>query len=204
MENSQEEEKGGGQEHDLDDLAQEKPLHIPQLGQKLSPHSIFPEHKKKTSRLRMLPLILLIALGLAVTASIFFLLKGGRLNSNNFTPTPKPKEGSLISTPSPMPTPTPISLDRSRVKLRVLNGSGKTGLAATVSSKLQGLGYTIEKTGNASNSAFERTLVRIKQASSSALYNLLVKDLSYQFQATSGENLKNSDTVDSEIILGLR
>ena len=192
-------------EHNLDDLAAESPLHIPQIGQKISPHSIFPEHKKKSSRQKMLPLILLIILGIIVVASIVYVLKGSSLFSQKITSSPKPTPGSLVSTPIPTPSATPRLIDRSGVKLRILNGSGKTGLAASLSGKLKELGYKIEKTGNASNSAFEKTLIRVKVASNSAtLYDLLVKDLSYQFQATSGENLKASDTVDSEIILGLK
>lgn len=109
---------------------------------------------------------------------------------------------SLVQISSPSPTPT-SSFDRSKYTLRVLNGTKKTGLAASVSAKLKELGYKVDKTGNATSSAIARSEVKVKE-SLLELSAQLIKDLSPDFDAASGSSLKTADTVDAEVILGVK
>lgn len=105
-----------------------------------------------------------------------------------------------ISSPSPTPAP---EFERSKYTLRVLNGTKVSGMAASVSAKLKELGYKIDKTGNATSSAFTRTEVRVKEKTQ-GLLEQLIKDLMPDFDATSGAALKVDDTVDGEVILGAK
>lgn len=141
--------------------------------------------------------LILLVIGLVVLGGAVYLLKH---QLKPATPSPSPTPQITIATPSPSPTPAPV--DRSKFKVRVLNGTDKTGLASTVSDKLKSLGYQTDKPANASNSA-ARTLVKVKK-DNDALARQLITDLSYQFDATSSANLKDSETVDSEVILGAK
>lgn len=113
---------------------------------------------------------------------------------------------TVIFTKSPTPEPSPsplLSLDRSKYKIRILNGTTTAGLAASASARLKELGYQIERIGNATNSSFPRTLVRVR-GDKSNIVEQLVRDLSPDFDASQGAELKNSDTADGEIILGAK
>jgi hypothetical protein len=55
-----------------------------------------------------------------------------------------------------------IHLPRGRVVVRVLNGNGRTGAAATASSRVRNRGYKIGFVGNAPRTDFARSLVMYK------------------------------------------
>ncbi len=148
--------------------------------------------------------IILILIGLAVVGVTVFLLKGGSIRRHLpaifSQPTPTPTATPM---PTVAPTPSPEPVDRSKFKLRVLNGTGKTGLAGTVTSKLKGLGYQIDKTGNATNSAFTRTSIQVKSANKNLL-DQIIKDLTPDYDATGSPTLQDSDPNDGEVILGAK
>lgn len=114
----------------------------------------------------------------------------------------EPKEPPSVQISSPQITQNP-SFDRSKFTVRVLNGTKKTGLAASVSAKLKELGYKTEPEGNATSSAILRTEVKVKEGAI-GLLEQLIKDLSPDFDATSGALLKASDVIDGEVILGAK
>ncbi len=188
----------------MDDLAREQ-LHIPNLH---SPKPTLNFHyrergsqveKKSSKRILILGLI-----GLGVIAAIVYLLKNQPSGSKTPSSSPSITRAVITTTPAPTPVPGLSKEDRAKFTVRVLNGTTKTGLAASVSAQLKELGYKTGKTGNATNSAFTKTLVRVK-ASAQALADQLVADLAGQFDAASSSAaLKDSDTVDAEIILGTR
>lgn len=143
-----------------------------------------------------LHLLILVLIGLAVIGGTVYLLKNQFETKSQPSPTPTVAEAS----PTPEPTPTPIA--RAEYKVRVLNGTETSGLAKTVSEKLQGLGYQIERTGNATNSAFESTVVRAKSGKIEVI-DQLISDLAGDYTAaSSGASLKDSDGADAEIIIG--
>lgn len=161
--------------------------------------------------------LILLVIGLGVVAgTVFFLKNQFQLPFNLFgsktasQPTPQP---TFVAIATPEPTPTPIPVDRTIFKVRVLNGTSKTGFAATVSAKLKELGYQTDKAANATNSAFLQTVVRVKPSKKTvegttktldqALLEQLIRDLSdQQFNATSSTSLKETDGADAEVILG--
>ncbi|MBI4038323.1 LytR C-terminal domain-containing protein [Candidatus Daviesbacteria bacterium] len=141
----------------------------------------------------MVGIIILLLIG-----TTGYLLRGKFSNSPSL---PSPSPSLEITTPEP--SPTPLTLDRSKYTIRILNGTSKSGLAASISAELKDLGYKIGKTGNATNSAFLKTVVRVKEGVIE-LSDQLIKDLSPDFEAEVGAPLKSSEDVDGEVILGAK
>lgn len=154
-------------------------------------------HQPRGSSSKFQYLILGIV-AVAVLAGTVLLLKG-QFKAN--TPSPSPTPAAPVPTPTPTPIPTPPPVERPKYKVKVLNGTGKSGLAASISAKLKELGYQTEKSANATNSSFTRTIVRVKE-NMPGLLEQLVADLIPEFDATSGGFLKDSVPYDAEVILG--
>lgn len=166
------------------------------------PGNFFSQHSQTQTpkRASKFHLLILVIIGIVVIGFTVYILKGG-FGDLSLTTKPSPSP-SPVESASPTPTPTPEP-ERSKFKVRVLNGSGKTGLAASVSAKLKELGYQVDKTGNATNSAFTQTVVRVKTEVESFIPQI-VKDLLPDFDAAGNTSLKDDDAVDIEIILGAK
>lgn len=115
-------------------------------------------------------------------------------------PSPSPQP-SPTSTPTPSPPPTTPSLERSKFKVRVLNGTLKTGAATTLLGKLKEMGWETLSAGNATNSAFPKTLVRVKPEAEPA-GKVMAEDLATDFKTDLSNDLKISDKVDIEVVIG--
>lgn len=120
-------------------------------------------------------------------------LNRAETGSEVVTPTPTPE-------PAPTPTPTPVSVDRSQFKVRVLNGTTKTGAASALADKLKSLGWQIQNIGNAVGQDTPKTLVRSKTATDSAV--VLVADLASDLLATATADLRQADRADLEVVIG--
>lgn len=166
---------------------------------KLGETKMEPRHKNPTGNSKpLMLLVIIIIIGLVVFS--LNLVRGKFLNSSSETPSPS----SELLQPTTSPSPSATSLfDYSKYTIRVLNGTSKSGLAASVSSKLKDLGYKVDKVANATNSAYERTEVRVKDGQR-ILFDQLAKDLSPDYDASAGSSLKEDDTVDGEVILGTK
>ncbi len=144
--------------------------------------------------------LILLIIAIAVTAGSVYLLKTKVLQGTlQASPTPEPTP-EVVETPTPAPTP---SITRSDFKIRVLNGTPKSGLAGQEGAKLKGLGYDLDKTANATNSAFPATTIRVKAADQDLL-TTLITDLAPDFTATGTATLKDSDPDAAEVILGAK
>lgn len=74
------------------------------------------------------------------------------------TATPTPTE-TPVATATPTPAPTSNStLDKSKITIRVLNGTATVGAAATAKSKLEKAGFTVRLTGNAARTNAATTI----------------------------------------------
>lgn len=103
---------------------------------------------------------------------------------------------TAITTPSPTPTPV---LNRSDLTIRVLNGSGKRGVAGELAKYLEGLGYSVSLTGNTNIQSGSK--LRLK--SGIEIYReVLTSDLEPKLEAASGAALPDKDIVGGEIIIG--
>ncbi len=209
-------------EHTLDDLAEEpEPLptgvrpgmnknfnnyqdekenQIPHWGSQFPSSGVYSNREPNRGGGSKLKLFFLAVVALLVVAAALYLLKGKSLFKRGEQPVPS--EAPTIATPEITPSPTP-SLDRSKYTIDVLNGTGKSGLAASVSGKLKDLGYQPGKVGNATNSAFTQTRVLVKSGNNDLLQQL-IQDLSPDYQAVDGGLLKDSSSSDGEVIIGAK
>jgi hypothetical protein len=196
-------------EHTLEDLAEEEtplpsgvtPQRPKSFNMEPSFNSNFPQSGVYTSRGgggKKGSLLALVLIALLVIGGSIYLLKS-RLNKTAASPEPTlTTVTEELSTPTPTPTP---SLDRSKYKIRVLNGTSTSGLAASVSGKLKDLGYQIDRTGNATNSAFTKTVIQAKSGLAE-LIEALIADLAPSYSASAGGTLKDADAADAEVIIG--
>jgi hypothetical protein len=165
----------------------------PYMRSSFSSHNNDNYHPNKSSKLHF---VILALIGLVVLGSAVYLLKY-QFKATKPSPTPSP---SPVAQATPTPSPTPVPIDRSKYTVRVLNGTGKSGLAASVSAKLKDLGYKIDKTGNASNT--DQTTISAKRGDDE-LIKQLITDLTSDYKASSASAfLKPSDSADAEVIIG--
>lgn len=151
---------------------------------------------------KKIPFLLGIVIIILILGGLFYFLKARP--QAKVEPSPSPV--SSLEEPTSQPSPSP-SFDRSKYTLRILNGTKTQGFAASTSAKLKDLGYKIEKTTNATNSAFLKTVVRVKsdlvKSDFEELLENLLRDLSgLDLKGEAGSELKDSDTSDGEVILG--
>lgn len=124
-------------------------------------------------------------------------------------PTPTEAEAEEAPTPDPKktgtPTPSPTggaAADKNALTVSVLNGSGVSGVAAEMKTKLTGLGYNVVSTGNADNFDYEDVTIKVKPTKKNSLAKLK-SDLSSDYtvgEATS--DLATSETADALVIVG--
>lgn len=148
-------------------------------------------------------LIILIIMGALVFAYIRGIGPFGALKSRGEaveSPTP-----AQFTEPSPFTESSPqANLDKSEPKMRVLNGSGKAGVASSVKDFLEGRGWKVAEIGNAPNFDFEQTVLRFKE-SFKEFKDLLSGDLSDNYSVTvSDDDLSATDSADIEVIVGTK
>lgn len=187
---------------------EQKAEHIPSLGSmgsNMSSSSIYAK-ERAGQKGNSLHVLILIVIGLLVISGTVYFLKNSFnvgfpslpfISEDSPTPTPTPTK----ATPEPTPTPTP--LPRSDYTLTILNGTSTTGLAASTSSNLKDLGYEVERVGNATNSSFEQTLVRVKPSMLN-LAEQIIRDLAPKFVGVPDLTLPETESSDSIIILGTK
>lgn len=90
------------------------------------------------------------------------------------TPTPTPTP-SVSVTPEPTPTPTPVA----PTSVRVLNGTGEAGLAASAAGLLAPLGWKTS-TGNARSSSYTTTLIYYRESDLLSAAQIARTALGYQ------------------------
>lgn len=125
------------------------------------------------------------------------------------TPTESEEDDEEVTpTPTPKPTGTASStdkatgLDRSKLSVRIMNGSGVSGAAKKASDFLEKLGYNVIQIGNAETSDYEETEIQITKAQDDFL-PLLKKDLSSDYTIASTTDEPASDEkADAVVIIG--
>lgn len=147
---------------------------------------------KKTFFLILIIILILVLVG----GGIFIYKKSANKNEININnaPTPVPVAEQV--------TPTPEPLVKDVLKIEILNGSGVPGAAGVAQKYLEGLGYKIEKTGNAKSFTVTKTEIAIKDDKQPYL-GLLIKDLEGKYiLATESSSLESSSPYDVVITLG--
>jgi len=110
---------------------------------------------------------------------------------------------AVTISPSTSPTKAPEkTFDRSKVKVKVLNGSGEKGKAGTGKTFLEGLGYVNVATGNADADNYAVSELSIKD-SIKEFADKIKTDLAAKYQlATQVNTLAADDEFDVLLIIG--
>ena len=156
------------------------------------------KNKKVRWVVGILALILLIILGVGT----FLNSKGDNLLSKKNDS--KKELETIVPSPAEEPTPTVIEVDRSSLIIQVLNGSGESGVAGTMSELLIEKGYSEDiDTGNADNYDYAETVVQIKKDKEDEFLDTLLDDLKKDYSLSSEiETLDEESEFDVVIIVG--
>lgn len=109
------------------------------------------------------------------------------------TPTATP-EASASPTATPTATPSTGTVDKSKVTLRVLNGTTQAGAAAATKTTLEKAGFTVKSIGNAKSQTYTKTYVYYqsgKKAEADAVFAALADSKAVLEEST----LANPDMV---------
>ena len=139
------------------------------------------------------------------TAIIVAALTGGILYYNNN----RTAEGTPAPTSTAAPTTEPeetaspsAELSRGDLSVQVLNGTGESGVATTVKTLLEDLGYEDVDTANAATYDFEETVISIKEDKEDYL-DMIIADLEDSYTiADDTETLDEDGDYDVTITVG--
>lgn len=134
---------------------------------------------------------------ICLLTGLMFYLKSQ--NSNNNTST-QPIENKIESSSSASLS-NQESLNKSDWTFEVLNGSGVAGAAKSIANKIQNLGYTVVKTGNADKNNYPNTLLLIAETSTQSSV-LLLKDLNDNLGISTISGTFNDSAASARIIVG--
>lgn len=146
-------------------------------------------------------LIILIIFGALVFAFVRRVGPFSGFKSQDVTQSPTPL---IVASPSPPESSPAASVDKKEPAIRILNGSGKTGVAGAVRDFLEARGWRVTALGNAANYNFERTVLRFKEGFGK-FEEVLIRDLSDNYSVTvSGAVLEATDSADIEVTVGAK
>jgi hypothetical protein len=118
-----------------------------------------------------------------------------KLPTKIFSPTPTP-------TKTPTPTPTiALKVNKEEIKIKVLNGSGKSGKASEVKDILKKLEYSQIIVGNADDFDYQITEINTKKDKKN-IGDQLKKELSQYSASFKQSTLDEKETADVVIIIG--
>lgn len=190
---------------DTNPLEKEQPVSV-------SPTSVpsRPEYPSRRKGNKAVGLIIFLILIVVVGGSVFyfFSLKGGD-KSNKIVSTPEPfivresGEKELEVTPSPVVGENKDVVDKKSVSISVLNGTGITGEAAYLQNKLEDLGYTNIKVGNASKQDYEQTIIKFSSDVSKSVIDEITTELKKIYTDVKTQT-GITGSYDIEITTGLR
>lgn len=140
----------------------------------------------------LLFLVLLFVIAFLIGAAGFFL--------TDFTKKQEPAISEKQEEMKAEPTKEPV--DRSAISFEVLNGSGLTGAAARASAKLEDLGYTVVKTGNADKQTYQTSILFVSEDVTDGEKEQLLSDLTESFRIASISGKLTDSTASARLILG--
>ncbi len=144
-----------------------------------------------------------LLLGGLVTGGIFGLIINPKSAEN------RSKVSGIISTPTPVAEVTPEVTEKpeevnySQYTVKILNGSGVTGAAASIKGLIEDLAFKNIQTGNASVSGQKETTVQLKKNIPQAVFEKL-KELLTKYNVVTGDSLEDSAGSDVQIIVGAK
>ncbi|MEK7526087.1 MAG: LytR C-terminal domain-containing protein [Patescibacteria group bacterium] len=170
----------------------------PDIG--IMPSSPMESERKKGSKLTFVLVMILVALVVALLVGGVYVYTQGTTDSTPLDPTPL---ATQIPTDETQPSPTPEEkVDVSKLKVNILNGSGKIGEAGKVKTAIEKEGFKVAATGNAATFDFEETVIAVKEGVSDSVVDMLKNALSDTYKIEVGENLKTTSSFDIVITVG--
>lgn len=144
--------------------------------------------------------ILIVLIVVGALAFAFFRGIGPFSKLRGSAPTPTPT-AAVSATPTPEASPG-SNIDKTSAKLRVLNGSGRAGVASSAKDFIESKGYKVTAVGNAANFDFTQTIIKLKAAFAN-FRDALVADLSGKYSVSvSSDPLDATDSADIEVTIG--
>lgn len=159
-------------------------------------------NKRKKSNFGFFLLIATITflVGLLIIGGLSYFLS---TNSDDTMKLPSFQAATPTPTTEPTATPTPEEVDLSAYSIRVLNGSGITGEAASARTLLEAKGFDISGVGNASTSDYTTTVISATEDVDEAYLNELIKALQENYKVNSVvEDAPSSQTADVVVTVG--
>ncbi len=118
----------------------------------------------------------------------------GMLSTTSPTTTPTPK---LTNTP----TPAPKAADLSKYSIKILNGSGVTGVASKLKESLTGEGFKVIDTGNADTSDFTDTKIEMKKDVDASYLTKLKAELEKDYSLAPVSEMSSDSTTEADVII---
>lgn len=162
----------------------------------------YSERKPNSNKsVKLAVIIPILVIGLLFIGVLGFKARDKVLAKLSFIPFPK-AEVTPTPVPTLIPTPTPVPFDRSKFKVRVLNGTTKTGAAGTLADDLKSKGWDVLSKGNAKNQSTSQTQVSIRKDLEQTVLDQIMDDLESSFEATKAADLNSTDKADVEVVIG--
>ncbi|OGH39240.1 MAG: hypothetical protein A2905_01680 [Candidatus Levybacteria bacterium RIFCSPLOWO2_01_FULL_36_10] len=157
-----------------------------------------PQEKNNKKLLIFLVITLLIVLG----GGAFYVYKNVLNNKTPVKNVVQKVSPSIYKKPTLTPTATLTPPQLTKYSIKVLNGSAISGEAAKVKSMLEKEGFMVSSVGNATNSAFTKTVISAKKTVSQAYLEKLKTDLSSSYLLDNTQVLPDTQTSDVVVTIG--
>ena len=144
-----------------------------------------------------------VILTILIVVPVGFLIFGGILYfSNNLDINKvlnKKEAEKTLEIPEPTPVPTVVEVDKTAYVIEVQNGSGIAGEAASVKETLDNEGFMTGDTGNADNSDYTLTIIRVNNKVSQEFIDELTAVL--EKRGPVGKVEKFAEGEDGEVLV---
>lgn len=147
--------------------------------------------------------LILIIVVVALAAFALGAIAGGLfMYRQNAVAVPKEITIPKNSEPSSTPVPTTAPVDLTKYKIEVLNGSDTKGAAGTLKDDLTTAGFNVASLGNATSSAFIKTVLSTKKEIDKDYFAKLQEFLQKSHALSVNQDLKEDSKTDILIIIG--
>lgn len=147
--------------------------------------------------------LILIIVAIALATFALGAIAGGLfMYRQNAAAVPKEIAIPKNAEPSSTPVPTTAPVDLTKYKIEVLNGSDTKGAAGTLKDDLTKAGFNVASAGNATSSAFIKTVLSTKKEIDKDYLSKLQEFLQKSHVLSVNQDLKEDSKTDILIIIG--
>lgn len=147
----------------------------------------------------MWPILFVFIIVILLLVGVFLYKNGIIINNGNS------KVNVIEVSPSPVIIPEPTkTLDLTKYEIEILNGGGVAGEASKQKASLEGEGFTVSSVGNADNSDYTDTIIRVKTEVDKDFIAKLKSFLSDSFTVSETESLSEESSVPVVVVIGTK